>query len=134
MISVLMTDFISPPEMSIWVPKYQFYLQKYIYISKIRSLNTLQRVIKLFSATAMSTISCSISKTRKSPPHRSYIMLILFTRIYNSNVHLKLMALSIFWIFSCTEPNRTSKYKFTENLHLLVKRFTSILITPLNTN
>jgi hypothetical protein len=40
----------------------------------------------------MSTIFESISITQKSPTHGSYIMLILFTRIYNWNLHLELMS------------------------------------------
>jgi len=82
----------------------------------------------------VSTIFESISITQKSPPHGSYIMLILFTRIYNSNLYLKSMPPSVFWIVSCTEPIKTSKQKFTENLHLQLKRFTSILIIPSKTN
>ena len=33
-----MTNFISPPKLLIWVPKYQFYLQKYFYILKIKHI------------------------------------------------------------------------------------------------
>lgn len=41
-ISVLMTNFISPPNLLIWVPKYQFCLLKYFYILKIWSLNNIK--------------------------------------------------------------------------------------------
>ena len=53
----------------------------------------------IISTPAMSTVFGSISKTQKSPPHGSYVMLILFKRIYNSNLRLKLMPPSMFLIF-----------------------------------
>ena len=55
--------------------------------------------------------------THKSPPHRSYIMLRLFTPICNSNIYLILKPPSNFWIFSSID----SKYTFTGgNTHLQI--------------
>lgn len=60
----------------------------------------------------------SFMSTHKSPPHRSYITLRLFTPICNSNVHLILKPPSNFQIFSSTD----SKYKFTGgNIHLQIQ-------------